>query len=473
VADYNVMEIIGRTRERMLFDHLVKEEKSHFAAVYGRRRIGKTFLIRKHFTTFDFYHTGIANVEMQDQLTAFYKTAQTFTSKTIEQPTNWFDAFDILKKIITGSRKKKKTIFLDELPWLDTPRSNFVAALEYFWNGWASNRNDVLLIVCGSATSWIVKKIFNNRKGLHNRITQKIHLNPFTLQETELFLKSRAIQWNRYQIIKCYMVFGGVPFYLEALEKGKSIDQNIDYLLFDKDGLLHNEHQNLYHALFNNAENYIEIIKILATKNKGLTREELVQKTKLKTGGTLSTILNDLILSDFIKVYLPYGKKVRESLYQLTDAYSLFYYNFLNNKKAEKGSWLQNLDSPKIRAWSGYAFEMVALQHLDKIKETLGISGVQTEISSWVCTKKETNAQIDLIIDRRDQVINLFEIKYSLDNYLITSKYAKELRQKIAVFQRETKTKKAIYFTMLTTYGLVENEHSGMVQNSLTMDNLF
>jgi hypothetical protein len=211
----------------------------------------------------------------------------------------------------------------------------------------------------------------------------------------------------------------------------------------------------------------------LATKNKGLTREELVQKTKLKTGGTLSTILNDLILSDFIKVYLPYGKKVRESLYQLTDAYSLFYYNFLNNKKAEKGSWLQNLDSPKIRAWSGYAFEMVALQHLDKIKETLGISGVQTEISSWVCTKKETNAQIDLIIDRRDQVINLFEIKYSLDNYLITSKYAKELRQKIAVFQRETKTKKAFYFTMLTTYGLVENEHSGMVQNSLTMDNLF
>ena len=467
------MDTIGRDKEKQLLEKLQVEKKSHFVAVYGRRRIGKTFLIRNYFKTFNFYHTGIANVDTSNQLTEFHKSLEQYATKSIAKPTTWFEAFDSLKSVIISSRKNKKVLFIDELPWLDTAKSNFLPALEYFWNSWASQRDDILLIVCGSATSWIVKKIFNNKGGLHNRVTQKINLKPFTLQETEEFLKSKNIILNRYQIIKAYMVFGGIPYYLEALEKGKSIDQNIDDLLFDKDGLLFNEYQNLYDALFKNAENYIEVVKALASKNKGLTREELTKNTQLKTGGTLSNILTDLELSDFIKVYHPFGKQKRDSLYQLTDAYSLFYYNFLNAKKTDKGYWLQTIDNPKMRAWSGYAFEMVCMQHSEQIKNALGIGGVFTEISSWRSNSKDGNAQIDLVIDRRDQIVNLFEMKYAQEPFIITSKYNNELMQKMAIFKRETKTKKAVFLSMMTIYGLKNNENSGLIQNDLSMECLF
>ena len=467
------MDTIGRIKEKQLLEKLQVEMKSHFVAVYGRRRIGKTFLIRNYFKTFNFYHTGIASVDMSNQLTEFHKSLEQYATKSIAKPTTWFEAFDSLKSVIISSRKNKKVLFIDELPWLDTAKSNFLPALEYFWNSWASQRDDILLIVCGSATSWIVKKIFNNKGGLHNRVTQKINLKPFTLQETEEFLKSKNIILNRYQIIKAYMVFGGIPYYLEALEKGKSIDQNIDALLFDKDGLLFNEYQNLYDALFKNAENYIEVVKALASKNKGLTREELTKNTQLKTGGTLSNILTDLELSDFIKVYHPFGKQKRDSLYQLTDAYSLFYYNFINAKKTDKGYWLQTIDNPKMRAWSGYAFEMVCMQHSEQIKNALGIGGVFTEISSWRSNSKDGNAQIDLVIDRRDQIVNLFEMKYAQEPFIITSKYNNELMQKMAIFKRETKTKKAVFLSMMTIYGLKNNENSGLIQNDLSMECLF
>ena len=458
MADNNCMDTIGRNKEKQLLEKLQVEKKSHFVAIYGRRRIGKTFLIRNYFKTFNFYHTGIANVDTSNQLTEFHKSLEQYATKSIAKPTTWFEAFDSLKSVIISSRKNKKVLFIDELPWLDTAKSNFLPALEYFWNSWASQRDDILLIVCGSATSWIVKKVFNNKGGLHNRVTQKINLKPFTLQETEEFLKSKNIILNRYQIIKAYMVFGGIPYYLEALEKGKSIDQNIDALLFDKDGLLFNEYQNLYDALFKNAENYIEVVKALASKNKGLTREELTKNTQLKTGGTLSNILTDLELSDFIKVYHPFGKQKRDSLYQLTDAYSLFYYNFINAKKTDKGYWLQTIDNPKMRAWSGYAFEMVCMQHSEQIKNALGIGGVFTEISSWRSNSKDGNAQIDLVIDRRDQIVNLFEMKYVQEPFVITSKYNIELMQKMAIFKRETRTKKAVFLSMMTTYGLKDRK---------------
>lgn len=467
------MEAIGRNREKAIFKRLYEEEKSHFVAVYGRRRIGKTFIIKNYFKTFTFQHTGIANVGMTEQLEAFSNSLHNYSSKKTPQANSWLEAFENLKKIVQASKKEKKVIFIDELPWLDTPRSNFLSALEHFWNGWAAHRKDILLIVCGSATSWIVKKIFNNKGGLHNRVTHKINLKPFNLAETEEFLQSKNIEFNRYQLVKAYMVFGGVPYYLEGIEKGKSIDQCIDDLLFDENGLLYQEYKNLYQALFSNPDNYISVVKALATKNKGLTRDEIVKIAKFKTGGTLSAILNDLELSDFIRVYQPFGKKKRNSLYQLTDAYSLFYHNFLEKNKIQKGYWLHNIDNPKVRAWSGYAFEMVCLQHISQIKKALGISGVYTEISSWKSNSEEKNVQIDLVIDRRDQVINIFEIKYSQENYLITAKYSDELRQKIGVFKRETKTKKAVFLSMFTTYGLKFNENSGYVQNDLNMNCLF
>lgn len=473
MAGNNFMEIIGRIQERAILDRLCSEKKSHFTAIYGRRRIGKTYLIRKHFGEFSFYHTGIMNVGIKDQLNAFDKSLSEYSNKEILKSKDWFEAFDNLKLIIKQSRKNKKVIFIDEMPWLDTPKSKFISALEYFWNGWASARTDILLIICGSATSWIVKKIFNNKGGLHNRVTQKIKLKPFTLSETETFLKKKSIDWNRYQIAKAYMCFGGIPYYLDAIEKGKSIDQNIDNLFFNSNGLLFNEYENLFQSLFINADKHIEIVKILAQKNKGLTRESIVNLSSSSSGGTVSKILEELELSDFIRSYSSFGKEKRERLYQLTDAYTLFYHNFLDTKKIAPNYWINAIDTPRVRSWSGYAFEMVCLMHTNEIKKALQISGIHSEESSWIGTNQNKGAQIDLIFDRRDQVISLFEIKFSSELFSISKKYSQELLEKMAVFRAQTKTKKAIFLSMISTYGILDNQYKAMVQNELTINDLF
>lgn len=469
-----MVNLIGRNKERQLLNKLCDEKRSHFIAIYGRRRIGKTYLIRNHFKNqINFSHIALANADMSAQLDNFYRSLHAAASYKMEKPHSWMDAFALLIAYLEKQESERKIVFLDELPWLDTPRSNFLSALEHFWNAWASNRDDVMLIICGSATSYIVKKLFNNKGGLHNRITQKIKLLPFTLSETELFLKEKGIVWDRYQISKAYMALGGVPFYLDALEKGKSIDQCIDQLFFDKNGLLYNEYFNLYGALFGREDKYLEVIKAIASKNKGLTRGEIVEKVSLESGGTLSKILEDLELSDFIRVYVPFGRKQRNSLYQLTDFYSLFYQKFISGQNVETGDWLNAVDNPKHRAWSGYAFEMLCLLHIHQIKDALGISGVQSNVSSWKSRSANQCTQIDLVIDRRDQVINLFEMKFSINKYSISKKYAGELRNKIGYFKAETKTRKAVFLSMLTTHGLEKNEYSGLVQNSLVLDDLF
>ncbi len=466
--------MLGRSNEIILFDKLEAAPVSHFVAVYGRRRIGKTYLIRTLFyDKFCFAHTGLANAQMKDQLAAFQRSIEAFTKLSLPQPTNWFEAFENLKRIIAASKRKRKIVFIDELPWLDTPRSKFLSALEHFWNSWASARTDILFIICGSATSYIVNRIFENTGGLHNRITQKIKLNPFTLKETKEFLEAKNIHWNEYQIIKAYMCLGGTPFYLEAIKKGQSPEQAIDKLFFNKNGLLHDEFKHLYASLFRNEEKYIDVIKALATKTKGLTRDEIVSATKATNGGSLTRMLADLELSDFIVKYNGYGKNIRDTIYQLTDFFSLFYFRFIANKNIKEGDWINGLDNPKYRAWSGYAFEQVCMAHVPQIKNALGISGVQTSEWAWRSSKIKEGAQIDLVMERRDHVTHLFEMKYSLNEFGIDKKYEAILRNKIAAFKQETKTKNAVWLAMLTTYGLAENNYSGISQNNLTMADLF
>lgn len=469
MADNNFMELVGRFRERQLFQELMWNSEANFVAMYGRRRIGKTFLIKNYFQTFEFYHTGVNNVTNKQQLELFHKSLCEYGKKDFPMPKNWFEAFDCLKIMIQKSRRKKKVVFLDETPWLHTQKSYFLSALEYFWNHWASERNDLIFIVCGSSSTWIINKIINNKGGLHNRITHKIHLKPFTLAETELFLTKKGIQWNRYQVAKAYMVFGGIPFYLTQLQKGKSIDQNINDLLFNEESVLFNEFQNLYASLFSNHEAYLEIVKALATKNKGLTRSDITSLISANTGGTLSAILDDLELSGFIRKYYAVGKKQRDALYQLMDAYTLFYFNFLQQKNTQSDYWIQLLGSPQMNAWSGYAYEILCLWHIDEIKKALGIQGIQSDVYSWANAK----AQIDLVFDRKDQTISVFEIKFSESLFVITSKYLLNLMTKVEEFKQQTKTKKAVHLTFITTYGLAENENSGMVQRELTMNDLF
>lgn len=470
--------IIGRVEEQKILTTLHASDRSEFVALYGRRRVGKTYLVKELFEQqYAFQLTGLSRANTAQQLQNFHTTLLRFdpAQQDSSLPKNWLAAFQLLIRYLEQSKQRKKVVFIDELPWLDTPRSDFLTALEHFWNAWAFYRKDVLLIVCGSATSWMINELINHHGGLHNRVTKRIYLKPFNLKETAAFLQSKGSVFERYEIVQLFMAIGGVPFYLEQVNVQQSIPQNIDRLFFSESGMLRTEFQNLYASLFKKQERHIAIVEALAKKSKGLTRSVLAKEAKLSQGGRFTKILMELEQCDFIKKYYPYGKKKKGSLYQLTDPYSLFYLKFVKGSKAGgTGAWLAMLDHPSWRAWSGYAFESICLYHIAQIKKQLGIGSVYTEVSAWQSNKEAKSAQIDLVIDRRDRIINLCEIKFSEQAFTISKSYAEQLKHKMTTFKRETNTNKSIFLTFITTFGLKPNTYKQqLVQNELTMDALF
>jgi hypothetical protein len=379
----------------------------------------------------------------------------------------------MLKSLVTAKHHETRVLFFDELPWMDTEGSGFMSALEHFWNAWASAQSQLILVVCGSAASWMISHLINNKGGLHNRVTRRIRLVPFSLGETEAYFKARSIPLDRYQIVQLYMVMGGIPFYLEQIQTGRSAFQEIDRLCFTEGGLLREEFMNLYLSLFDHPDKHLSIIEALARKNKGLTREELIAEADLSNGGNTTRTIAELLESGFITGTLAFGKRIKTTIYRLTDPYSLFYLKFVRDTRAAgTGTWMSRLDNPSWRAWSGYAYENVCILHITPIKKSLGIAGIYSEVSSW--QSRDQGAQIDLLIDRRDHLITVCEMKFSTDPYTITKSYKNQLEHKLTAFRTETATRKTVFLAMITTFGLQQNEHSiGAVQNSLDMNDLF
>ena len=478
--------MIGRKEEKKYLLSLLNEEEPQFVALFGRRRIGKTYLIRETFNhSFTFEHTGISNNGIEAgfrktaQLDKFFESLKEYGYKSNDKFTSWNDAFNGLKTIINNSKEKKKIIFIDELSWMDTKDSGLISALESFWNGYicARKEKDVILIVCASATYWMIDNIINAKGGLHNRLTGQIYLKPFTLKECEEYINSKNILFNRHQILECYMILGGIPYYWSLLKKGKSLAQNIDDLFFKENASLSNEYENLYSALFNKPEHYLKIIDALCTTNKGLTREEISNITGIPSSGCLSNKLLELEKCGFIRKYIPFGYKQNNCIYQLIDNYTLFHYKFLKNNVHNENYWKELVNSPKINSWTGFAFERVCLEHIPQIKKALGISGVYTEINSWKCEKDNENgifgSQIDLLIVRKDQVINVCEMKYSTTDYVVDADFDKDIKRKISDLIKKSKTKYSIYPTLITTYGVIENAYSNELQSIITSDDLF
>ena len=469
--------IIGRIDEQQILRSAAQSENSEFVAVYGRRRVGKTYLIRETFGyKFTFQHTGLAKGNTREQLFSFAISLRDAGYDDCPIPKSWLEAFSLLSTYLKNSTDEKKIIFLDELPWMDTPRSNFISAFEHFWNGWASARKDIVLIICGSATSWIINKVINDHGGLHNRVTKQIALLPFTLKECEMFAQSKGLEMSRYQLAECYMVLGGIPYYWSLLEKGLSLSQNIDKIIFAKNGKLSNEFNQLYASLFKSPEQYIDIVTALGKKKTGMTREEIIAATDKYSNGALSKVLDELEYCGFIRKYNGFDKKSKQAIYQLIDNYTLFYFKFIQqNENNDEHFWSASIDSAMHRAWSGLAFERLCMAHTQQIKAALGIAGVLSNVYSWRKEADETSdgAQIDLLIDRKDQVVNLCEMKYSLSEYVIDAEYEQKLRNKKSVFIDATNTKKAVHLTMVTTFGIKANAYSGIVQNEVTLDDLF
>ena len=471
---------IGRKQELRILHEALDSEEAEMVAVIGRRRIGKTFLINEAYKgKIQFEITGIQNAPRAEQIHNFVYQLNEASQAVdpVASPSTWLETFILLINWLKQlDQSEKLVVFFDELSWLATPNSGFLRALEFFWNSWAV-KQQIVVVICGSAASWMIQKVVNHKGGLHNRISRRIFLAPFSLAETEEYLHSRNLHFDRYQIAELYMTMGGIPHYLKEVQSGQSVVQNIDRICFSPVGLLKEEFSRLYPSLFTKADNHITVIRALGSSHQGLIRKSIVQLSGLAEGGGVSRILEELEQSGFITSYFSFGKKKKEKLFRLTDEYSLFYLRFIKNKRKEgKHTWQHLSQTQAYKSWRGYAFESLWLKHIPQIKQALGIAGVYSETSSFYKkgTTEEEGVQIDLLIDRNDRVINVCEIKFSDSGYVVSKDYGKRLKEKLRIFRESTKTKKFLMLTLLTTFGLKHNEHSlGYVEKVLTLDALF
>ena len=482
-----MQKIIGRSAEKAELQKIYDSGKPELVVVYGRRRVGKTFLIREFFEgQFAFYHTGLSQQEMEQthlkdrQLQNFASSLRRYGKTKQVTPADWLTAFDDLQALLEKKMKaepdQRQVVFIDELPWMDTPRSGFLSALEHFWNGWGAGQTSLMLIVCGSATSWISDHLLHNKGGLYGRKTCEIKLHPFTLNEAEQYYHEQGIELDRYAQMQLYMMLGGIPYYMSYIRRGDSVEQTADNLFTGRNAKLADELEQLFVSLFTNHQDCMKIIRFLATRKTGFTRKEIAEKTGLPYGGGLTKTLKALAESDFIQKYIYYGLPSKEERYRLIDFYSLYALTVLEKQVAPDADvWRTPFDGRTMSAWYAFAFETLCWNHIPQIKQALGISSVHTAEFSWraEATDEYPGAQIDLIIRRADRVINLCEMKFSISDYLLDKADDTNIRNKIAAYQRLTRCKEAIHPILVTTYGLTANKYSHLVQKVITMDDLF
>ncbi|MDR1512752.1 MAG: hypothetical protein LBS56_04590 [Propionibacteriaceae bacterium] len=469
--------MIGRQRERDILLRCLESDKSEFVAVYGRRRVGKTFLVKEVLGgRFTFHATGVLDAEggMAAQVGSFNDEIAAQGGADLPRAATWRQAFANLNELVGRAPRGKKVLFLDELPWMATRNSDFVAALDWFWNRWAASREDVLLVICGSATQWIIEHIVDHRGGLHNRLTRQISLQPFTLRECEEFFRHEGFVLTRHQMAEAHMVFGGVPYYLSLMDRRFELYYNIDELFFAPAAPLRHELDNLFRSLFAHPDGHVQVVRALAAKARGLSRDEIAQAAKLPDGGGLTRILRELEQCGFIRVYLAYGKAKRDKSYQLADAFTRFAIRFGRSRQTYADDWWRQFSgTPAHSTWAGHAFEQVCLAHVPQIKAALGVAGVLVEAYSWRSRAHEPGAQIDLVLDRADRVVNLCEIKYAPGEHTLTRQESLKLRNRLTAFTAETKTTKAVRTTMITTFGLKPNKYAAEILSQITLDALF
>ncbi len=482
-----MQKIIGRTAERAELQDIYESGRPELVVVYGRRRVGKTFLIREHFQgQFAFYHTGLSQQEIdatnqkEGQLQNFASSLRHYGKAEQKTPTDWLTAFDDLRSLLEikmqASPNQRQVVFIDELPWMDTPRSGFLSALEHFWNGWGAGQTSLMLIVCGSATAWISDHLLHNKGGLYDRKTREIKLHPFTLHEAELYYQEQGIELDRYVQMQLYMMLGGIPYYMSYVRKGDSVEQTMDNLFAQRNAKLDDELEQLLVSLFTNHQDCMKIVRLLANRKSGYTRKDIAEKTGVPYGGGLTKTLKALTESDFIQKYIYYGLPNKEERYRLIDFYSLFALTVVHKKTSPDADvWKGQFDKRTMDIWYGFAFEALCWNHIPQIKQALGISSVHTVEFSWRAEKNDEHpgAQIELLIRRADRIINLCEMKFCVGEYVLDNIEASKIRNKIAIYQQLTHCKEVIHPTIVTTYGLAANKHSFFIQRVITMDDLF
>jgi len=462
---------VGRKAEIHELERLNDSDKAEFIAIYGRRRIGKTYLVKEFYNYhFTFYATGVARGAKQQQLQCFQEALMTYgKNMPADTPKDWMEAFKRLKTVIQQSRMKRKVVFLDELPWMDTQKSHFVDALDWFWNSWASEQRDLTLVVCGSAASWMVKNIIRNRGGLHNRITCHLNLQPFTLAETREYMERvKRIQWDEYAVAECYMVMGGVPYYLQYLDRSMSLRQNIDRIFLSENALLKDEYHNLFTSLFARSEQYIRIIETLSSCRSGMTRDWISTKTKISNGGGLTRKLEELEQCGFIRKYRTIEKGGQ--IYQLMDFYCLFYFYFLRAGRVyDSDAWTHLTTSRTGTTWMGLAFERICFAHTAQIRQALGVAGIATQTFAL----NQPDAQVDMVIKRSDRTVSVCEMKFSEAKYTITKQEWDKIQHRVDTVRALFPTKN-MQVVLVTSQGLHDNMYAqNKVDCSITLAAIF
>ena len=478
--------IVGREKEIKELLDLYNSEKAEFVAIYGRRRVGKTFLVDEALRgKITFRHAGLSPIDEQnrrnnlkEQLTHFFFSLQMQGLKGGKCPSSWIEAFFMLAQLLERKSRadRRQVVFIDELPWLDTPRSGFMTAFEGFWNNWACHRDNMMLVVCGSASSWMLDNLINNHGGLYGRTTYEIKLHPFTLSECEAFYRRKGIRMSRYDIVQSYMMVGGIPYYLGYMKKGLSLAQNIDQLFFVEDAKLHDEYDRLFASVFSNPEQMKRIVQLLGERRMGYTRKDIIAKTDMDDCGASTKMLKALEVSDFVQPYVPFGMNAREVYYRLKDPFCLFYMKFVRvQKELDPDFWMHNATSSRVNTWRGFAFEEVCFNHVNKIKQALNILGVSSTHSGWALRGDEEveGTQIDLLINRKDNVVNMCEMKFYSEAFAVNKAYYAKLVHRQNVLAGQLPRKCSVQPVLVTTEGLVYNEYSGIFQNTVTLDELF
>jgi len=475
MAKKNTQVLIGRDAQQRMLKQAEASGQPELIAVYGRRRVGKTYLVRQYFAgRLRFELTGTRDASLAEQLGNFTHALGKLTGFHHATPASWQQAFQELEHALAPmlKRKGRHVLFFDELPWLARRNSRFLPAFEQFWNHWASKQPSLIVVVCGSAASWMIAKVLRQRGGLHNRVTRRIRLQPFCLAETEAYLEHLGIRWGREAIVEAYMALGGVPFYLNQISRRHSPAQAIDQITMGPDAPLRHEFEELYAALFEHHDTHLLVVRILAKSKSGLTRKTLINESGMPSGGGLTRVLDELEASGFIERMAPLGRQQRDVIYRLMDEFTLFHLRW----GKRRSGWLKLRGKPAWQVWSGYAFENLCIRHAGQMLAALGIAGIDSEITTWRSQGKdgEDDAQIDLLVDRSDQTINLCEMKYTTVPFLISKKVAADHRRKREVFQRKTKTKKTLVTTFVTSAGLKDGGHKDeVVDAEIELGDLF
>ena len=470
--------IIGRDAEIRKLKALADSPRAEFVALYGRRRVGKTFLVNQMFEgKIAFRMTGVIEGSLKDQFTAFADAMDDFGYDMPQQPKDWMEAFIMLKKALKNvvCRQERCIIFIDELPAMDAENSNVAGAVGYFWNHWASLHDNILFIVCGSATSWMITNVIDSKGGLHDRLTEEMPIHPFPLKEVEAYLETHHFLWSRQMILQTYMVFGGIPYYLSLLDKEESLVQNIDRLFFSRDTMMRREFRRLFNTLYKNPGRYIEIIKSLSKSRKGMTRGQLAKELKCANNGHLGNQLEDLVYCDLIRKNIVREKEIKskDAIYQLSDFFCLFYLTFIDRAEAETNYWAHHINTPEINTWMGLTYEKICMAHIPQIKQTLRIDGISTLNYSWRSKTSTPAVQIDIIIERADNIVNVCEVKYAAEEYELDKDEFERINKRMNTFIKETGLRHTPWSTMITTYGLAKGKYSAMIQSQVTLDALF